>query len=485
MNGVILFPAELILVAIFFIKTYYLRNSKIIDQHSTKFQSKNLNSKEVSIKNINVISNLISSKETKRIIKTVTLLMIPWIIVILIITSYNSYFFGDPFTNYAAELFPQIKNNNFFESFFIFDSDRFDWIKFYSMGLFPEDLRNYLREIVQPTDRRFIDENWVSAIVYSMLFAPLAISLYFKRNRTEVITILFIIFTFILFSSSNYLIRSYDDAYTVTRDIQERYMIPSFVLFSILLGFLVSCIFKSKPKKNVHSKQNKSQFADFVDSNEDPQYYIDRYNNESVYKDWFDRYYPTLTIKQAVGLELKQKIHVTWFSIAILILLFLVLFTLIDSAPSISYLLYKNFNYSLLSANAYEKHEVYRNELPQDSIIITNVGRWAIFFYDGIPFHTETGWINGKLDPSSINLNDIIIIQTLMSEGHDFYSIKGKTSHEPYFFRYLEQEYGLILTNYSRNFCILEKISLDESSLIISDDICYGRGGNFVPKFQT
>ena len=44
MNGVILFPVELILVAIFFIKTYYFRNSKIIDQHSTKFQSKNLSS---------------------------------------------------------------------------------------------------------------------------------------------------------------------------------------------------------------------------------------------------------------------------------------------------------------------------------------------------------------------------------------------------------------------------------------------------------
>jgi len=256
----------------------------------------------------------------------------------------------------------------------------------------------------------------------------------------------------------------------------------------MLMGFIVNWIFKSIPKKNVHSRQNKSKLAGFVDSTKDPQHYLDRYNNEYVYKSWFDRNYPTLTIKQAVGLETKRKFNVKWLSIFFLIPLFLVLFTLIDDSPSISYIekiQKQNFKFFNPTTSVDDQMEVYRNELPQDSIIITNMGKWGIFFYDGIPFHTESGWINGKWDPNRINDNDIRIILMLMDEGNDLYSIKGKPGGEPYFFRYLEQEYGLILKSYSRNTCIFEKIPIDESSQRISDDICYGRGGKFVPKFQT
>ena len=44
--------------------------------------------------------------------------------------------------------------------------------------------------------------------------------------------------------------------------------------------------------------------AGFVDKTKDPQYYVDRYNNEPTYKDWFDENYPEYdSIYQAVGLE--------------------------------------------------------------------------------------------------------------------------------------------------------------------------------------
>ena len=42
----------------------------------------------------------------------------------------------------------------------------------------------------------------------------------------------------------------------------------------------------------------------FVDPNQDPQYYVDRYNSEPSYKEWFDASYPEYdSIYQAVGLE--------------------------------------------------------------------------------------------------------------------------------------------------------------------------------------
>jgi len=40
----------------------------------------------------------------------------------------------------------------------------------------------------------------------------------------------------------------------------------------------------------------------FVDPEKDPHYYIDRYNNEAIYKEWFDENYPDYTIKEAVGI---------------------------------------------------------------------------------------------------------------------------------------------------------------------------------------
>ncbi len=43
--------------------------------------------------------------------------------------------------------------------------------------------------------------------------------------------------------------------------------------------------------------------VDFVDTTRDPQYYVDRYYNESSYKEWFDRNYPEITIEQAVGYD--------------------------------------------------------------------------------------------------------------------------------------------------------------------------------------
>ena len=40
----------------------------------------------------------------------------------------------------------------------------------------------------------------------------------------------------------------------------------------------------------------------FVDETKDPQHYVNRYNNEDSYKEWFDENYPDYTIEEAVGI---------------------------------------------------------------------------------------------------------------------------------------------------------------------------------------
>ncbi|RDJ38689.1 MAG: hypothetical protein DWQ13_03275 [Crenarchaeota archaeon] len=46
-----------------------------------------------------------------------------------------------------------------------------------------------------------------------------------------------------------------------------------------------------------------ADFQQYVDSTKNPQYYVDRYNNEPSYKDWFDQNFPGITIYQAVGIS--------------------------------------------------------------------------------------------------------------------------------------------------------------------------------------
>jgi titin len=57
-----------------------------------------------------------------------------------------------------------------------------------------------------------------------------------------------------------------------------------------------------QPTPEPEPEPKESTIAPFVDPKKDPQYYIDRYNTEENYKDWFDKNYPDLTIYEAVGL---------------------------------------------------------------------------------------------------------------------------------------------------------------------------------------
>jgi len=63
--------------------------------------------------------------------------------------------------------------------------------------------------------------------------------------------------------------------------------------------------FSSNIESEISNVENssKSTLADFVDPTKDPQYYINRYNNEVAYKEWFDNNYLNLTIEEAVGYE--------------------------------------------------------------------------------------------------------------------------------------------------------------------------------------
>jgi len=61
---------------------------------------------------------------------------------------------------------------------------------------------------------------------------------------------------------------------------------------------------ESTPLPTSNTSLNTNGIASFVDQTKDPQHYIDRYNNEPTYKEWFDENYSQYSsIYEAVGLE--------------------------------------------------------------------------------------------------------------------------------------------------------------------------------------
>ncbi len=56
---------------------------------------------------------------------------------------------------------------------------------------------------------------------------------------------------------------------------------------------------KSVPKNNI--SEPKTRVTGFPDLNESPNYYFDRYYNDQIYKDWFDKVFPDYKIEDVVG----------------------------------------------------------------------------------------------------------------------------------------------------------------------------------------
>jgi hypothetical protein len=58
---------------------------------------------------------------------------------------------------------------------------------------------------------------------------------------------------------------------------------------------------------NTPEPEPNSKIASFIDPEKDPQYYVDRYNNEPKYKEWFDTNFPGVTVQEAIGLDVQIK----------------------------------------------------------------------------------------------------------------------------------------------------------------------------------
>ncbi len=431
-NGVIFFPVEILLVSLYFL--YLAYSKKILNKNLGYINSeKNTESQKNSNLMIeNHITKAVIHKIPTKIFKISFLLLIPWLIFFFFFFSYNSYYFGDPLTTYEiAEGKRENTNEGFLSSFLTIDSDRIDWIKYYSIGTLPDRIRYGLADVFSLEEASFTDtisfrniqlinNNWVGVFTFIIILSAIGISFIYKTKRVEVIVLCFLILGTLFFYTSPYLLGPYDTVELLTADIQERYMLSNFVFVSMLFSFVMIKIYEINFEKISISK------ARFISKG---------------------------------------------FKIIFLLILGLLLF--VSFYYSTTMLDARGSTFALNDLKSYVKGFPFESGLPEKSIIITP-GRDAIKF-DKISFNTDYLGKNKEFDQTVINDNDIQMLIDSMDDGYTVYTFKKGRLGEPQFFRYLEAEHGLILKSFSSSFCKMERLT-DVNFDTKPDGVCYGYG---------
>lgn len=242
MNGIIFFPAELVIVTGFFIFRVYTIDAK----------------KSLGGFNIKKICN-------RRNIKFVFLLIVPWLVFFSFFGSYNSYYFGDPTTTYreAKNLVvdSNIEKENIIFSFLTFDSERLEWLKFYSIPLIPDEIKNGVENIAPSNTNQVLGKNWLSILSLILIVGILIFSIKTKNKQTEIIVIISLIAVTLSFYSMSYIAPS---SFSVNPDVQDRYMISNVPLSSLLLGYFLSTIFVNKTKISFHGVKINKKYLRIV-----------------------------------------------------------------------------------------------------------------------------------------------------------------------------------------------------------------------------
>lgn len=230
-NGIILFPAEIILLIGFFIIVKVIgSNSAGTDNNHSAGNSK-----------------LFFSVFNKKSLKLCFLMLIPWIIFLIFLFSYNNYYFGEPFTNYrqitaTANEFaynPESHRDAKISSLFSLETKNFENVKGFSKYLLPYQFPATYLQLDNNFDNIF-GNNWLGLVGILILFLGLIISLYSKNKRLEILIFL------ILISSTVWFFSAVTTEERAAAGYQGRYMIAPFILSSMILSFLIIKFLKLK-----------------------------------------------------------------------------------------------------------------------------------------------------------------------------------------------------------------------------------------------
>ena len=346
---------------------------------------------------------------------------------LIFLFSFNTYFFGDPFTTYndVSPIAEKLREGTRL-SFFTFDQDRIEWIKFYLTGFIPDEILQKVQFLASDDHLWNLNLNWMGVISLGILDTGLVIAIKEKIKRVEIIILLLFAFSFPLLYSAAYL---HDNNYFEAGpgfNTGARYMIPSFIMLSLVFGFIMQQIWDVYLRNNSSLKQNKS-----------------------------------LAFK----------------SIFVVIFITFFLFSFYDSNPV------KSLNTSsFVIKNPNNDHftnwiPTDLTDLPSDSIVFGSKMR-RVIEGDVIFFNANYGIGDWKSQTDKNTPQKTIqILKEVMNSGYEVYTFKDNFKLEADYVRYLVENHGFVLKQNSNTFCKLELLNENDIKLnnfinVKSDQIC-------------
>ena len=383
-NGIIFLPIEIFLVVIFFL---IYKKPYVNPAVNSDINNKNQKLIQLSRKNILKIS---------------VLLIIPWIGFLLFWFGYNEFFYGDPLTNYVIEQRGYENTDAKVSSLWTIESKHLENFKQYSKYLLPYQF--------PAMETKFFDQFnnllgtfWLGISSLAVLFSSLVVAFKIKHHRMGLLVFTALILGTIWFFAS---VTSEERA---TFGVPGRYIMPSFTIFYMALGFLIVTAFRKS--------------SDLANS-----------------KLWIGKF----------------------FQVSIILILGIFFISAFYFTPPLE----------LIKANTYELKNpiVFAQGHPPDleglteKSVIMAIKTDRVLEYDVIPFHIlpmEQGGSQESID----------LLKDIIQEEHDIFIFKKPTtSLEKGLFNNLVDNHGFVMKDFSQSFCKVTLIENTKSE--ISDSIC-------------
>jgi len=165
------------------------------------------------------------------IAKALVFIAIPWVIFFASYMVFFDYYFGNPFTNYG-----EVANFKSYEtspsSFTTIRNEDLDNVKQYSKYLLPYQIPAIFDKVDNNLEG-FLGSDWIGVVALLIIAFSLLVALLMKKHRLEMILFLSLIFATVWFYSS---LTSEDRA---ASGVPGRFMIPAFILSTMIFGFLL------------------------------------------------------------------------------------------------------------------------------------------------------------------------------------------------------------------------------------------------------
>jgi len=414
-NGMINFPIEIILVGL--ILGYEIFTKKPISMglkgnSSTKFKF-----------------------NTRNLVKLSLSLTLPWLIIIIFLSSFNNYYFGDPTTTFynISDEPKKSSGTGSYLSILEFKTENFELIKQYSNFVLPYPIYKIetlnfekiqterddpLTSTLLITFSEMTNQNNLGILTFLIMGFSVFISFMLKTKTSIIIIFSIIISINIIFWSGGHLSFGRDSVF-------GRYLIPMFPLFSIILSCLIINLLRIK-------------------SNE---------------------------------LEIKKQFIIKIIKILTIIgVCLLITVAFYNSAP-MQLLKDKEFSFTdpFIAAKYYPLD---KEGLNKKSIILGGDSSWSLdygFNYFDLVRNAPNQRMSEVFDPDLLDQSGFKKLESIVldEENEVFVFKKLASKHEKTLREALTESHGFVLKEHSTSFCSVELIKKSQEKK--SDNICYGK----------